>query len=119
MYKILIVDDSPPQIELMSIMLARLGIECIAANSGEEAIHLAKRFIPDVILMDWIMPSETLTGNDATRQILSDKSICHIPIIACSAVAERSQVFAEGCVDFIAKPFRLDVLLNTVRNHLP
>ena len=89
------------------------------AYSGEEAVSLAKHLLPDVIIMDWIMPSETLTGCDATLQILSDQTTHHIPVIACSAVAEYHQVVAAGCVDFIPKPFRIDTLLNTVRNYLP
>lgn len=119
MYKILIVDDKSSQIELMCIMLSKLNVECIVAYSGREAVKLAKHLLPDVIVMDWIMPAETLTGNDAVHQILSDRSTVHIPVIACSAVSERSQVLAEGCVDFIPKPFRLDTLLTVVRNHLP
>jgi len=119
MYKVLIVDDSPDQTELMRTVLTKLGIQCFMAYSGEEAVSLAKRILPDVIVMDWIMPSETLTGYDATQQILADIATHNIPVIACSAVAERHQVVAHGCVDFIPKPFKLDVLLSTVRNHLP
>ena len=57
MYKILIVDDNPEQSELMCIMLTKLDIECIVAYTGMEAIELAKDHLPDVIVMDWIMPS--------------------------------------------------------------
>jgi len=119
MYKILVVDDEPRQAELMCIMLGRLNIECIIAYTGEEAVKLAKQFLPDVIIMDWILPAETLTGNDAVQQILSEPLTYQIPVIACSAVSERHQVMAEGCVDFVAKPFRLDTLLDTIRNYLP
>ncbi len=119
MYKILIVDDNPAQSELLCILLAKLNIECIVAYTGLEAVELAKDLLPDVIVMDWIMPSETLTGSDATRQLQSDASTSHIPVIACSAISERAQVVAVGCVDFIQKPFRTDMLLNTIRNYLP
>ncbi len=119
MRKILVVDDNPDHIELLCIMLTKLDIDCIVAYTGLEAVELAKDLLPDVIIMDWIMPSETLTGFDATRLLQSDVSTHHIPVIACSAVSERAQFVDAGCVDFIKKPFRSDVLLNTIRNYLP
>jgi len=118
MNKILVVDDCPAQTELMCVMLAKLGIETIVAYTGLEAVALAKDLLPDVIVMDWVMPAETLTGYDATQQILSDTATHHIPVIACSAVSNRNQAVAAGCVDYIPKPFRLDTLLNAVRNCL-
>jgi CheY-like chemotaxis protein len=119
MYKILVVDDNHSQVDLICAMLARLNIKCISAYSGEEAVMFAKSCLPDVIIMDWVMPAESLTGNDATQQILSDHTTRHIPVIACSAVIEHDQISIAGCVAFIPKPFKLDNLLNIVRTYLP
>ena len=116
MYKILVVDDNQEQAELICIMLAKLDIECVVAYSGEEAVSLAKLLLPDMIFMNWFMPRETLTGSEATQIILSELTTNHIPVIACSAASTRNQVLAIGCVDFLPKPFRLDMLLSIVRN---
>jgi len=115
---VLVVDDKPSQTELMSVMLKQLGLECIVAHTGIEAVQLAKKWLPDIIIMDWIMPADTLTGIDATRAILSEQSTNHIPVIACSAIDDMSQATCVGCVGYMRKPFGLDVLRNTIQKYL-
>ena len=119
MYKILVVDDKPAQVDLMCLMLAKLNAECIVAYSGLEAVELAQQEQPDLILMDWVMPADTLTGFDATQQLLANSITHHIPIIACSALGDLSQALSIGCIDAINKPFDLNVFLEIVQRHLP
>lgn len=118
MHKVLIVDDEPAQIDLLCAMLTVLDVECIAAHSGLEAIEVARKLQPHLIIMDWIMPAETLTGDAATRQILSDPSINHIPVIACSTVTNLGDAAQSGVVDCIYKPFTRDSLLSKVKPYL-
>lgn len=110
MTRVLVVDDKPMQTELMCVMLAQMDIDCIVAHSGEEAIHAAVHQSPDLILMDWIMPTVTLTAGDAVREILSNHLTHHIPIIAFSAFDDLRQALEIGCVDYLHKPFKMTLL---------
>jgi len=118
MYKVLVVDDKPSQVEMICAMLSRIHIECIPAYSGIDAVKIAKETQPHLIIMDWVMPAETLTGSDAVQQILSDKATDHIPIIACSAASNLRDVLSIGCVDCLAKPFHLHTLHEKVQQYL-
>ncbi len=115
MSTVLVVDDKPSQTEVMCILIGQLGLDCLAAHSGIEAVQSAKQFQPDIILMDWVMPSETWTGMDAVQQLISDPSTQHIPIIAFSAVADLSSAIQIGCADYFNKPFGKDILLQKLR----
>lgn len=118
MYKVLVFDDKPSQVELLCTMLSKFDIECFRAYSGNEAIAIAKQKQPHLILMDWIMPTLTLTGGDATRQILGDDETFHIPVIACSAASNLGDALTVGCVDCLPKPFNLSSLIGKIRQYL-
>ena len=119
MVKVLVVDDKPSQVELLCAMLTTIGVECFAAYSGVEAVNTAKQVQPQLIIMDWLMPAETLTGDAATRQILADHSTHHIPVIACSAISNLEDIaYQAGCVDCVSKPFSLDTFINKIRQYL-
>jgi|GEM_PF-1070535 len=115
MSTVLVVDDKPTQTQLICLMLNQLGMDCLVAHSGVEAIETAKQHIPDLIIMDWIMPAKTLTGADAAQAILSDSETQHIPVIACSALDDMSQAQSIGCVDCLQKPFHMDILKHIVQ----
>jgi len=115
---VLVVDDKPSQTELMCVLLGHLGLECIVAHSGIEAVQIAKHQMPDVIIMDWVMPANTLTGMDATRAILSEQTTNHIPVIACSAIDDMSQATCIGCVGYMRKPFGVDALRKMLQSYL-
>lgn len=118
MYRVLVVDDKPSQVEMICAMLSRINIECVTAYSGKQAVEAARRVQPHLILMDWVMPADTLTGNDAIQQILSDRTTNHIPVIACSAASNLRDALKIGCVDCIAKPFSMATLLEKVQHYL-
>ena len=118
--KMLIVDDRSENLRLLVDMLAPLGFELSTAQDGEEALRLARQDIPDIILMDAVMPK--MNGLTVTRQLRQDPDTQQIIIIIISASAfelNRQQSRAAGCHDFLAKPLSLDELLQTLDRHLP
>ncbi|VAW56309.1 twitching motility protein PilH [hydrothermal vent metagenome] len=105
MAKILIVDDSPTQIEVLKKILIKHGHESIIANDGDEAVKTAHEIHPDLILMDVVMPG--LNGFQATRLITKTEDTMHIPVIMLSSKdQETDKVWAErqGASGYLIKP---------------
>lgn len=113
--KLVIVDDAPFMREAIRNILTNTEIELVGeATNGDEAISLAGRLRPDVILMDMVLPKKN--GIEAARQILEKNS--NIKIIACSTESQESllmQALDVGCCSFLTKPFKKDELLNIIR----
>ncbi len=114
--KILIVDDEQDILELIRHTLNKDGFEVHVAVNGQQAIEKAKKLLPDLILMDVMMP--VMDGMEACRLIKDDATIKDIPIVFLTA---RSEEFAElagfeaGADDYIAKPIRSRVLLSRIK----
>jgi twitching motility two-component system response regulator PilH len=105
MTRILIVDDSPTQINVLSRMLAKQGYEVISAEDGAQGVDKASSEQPDLILMDVVMPN--LNGFQATRQITKNPHTSHIPVIMLTSKdQETDKVWAErqGARDYLTKP---------------
>jgi len=105
MTRILIVDDSPTQINVLSRILARQGYEVISAADGTQGVDMASSEKPDLILMDVVMPN--LNGFQATRQITKNPATSHIPVIMLTSKdQETDRVWAErqGASDYLTKP---------------
>jgi CheY-like chemotaxis protein len=118
--KVLIVDDNPENRSLFVEILTPLDFELIEAENGQEGVEKAKSLAPDLILMDLVMP--LLNGYAATRQIRKLPNIKDtVIIIAVSASAfgeDRQRSLENGCDGFVAKPFRLETLLQEIQTHL-
>ena len=117
--KILVVDDSPTDRQFMLETLAKKGYQVVTAENGEDAIVKAKSELPDLILMDVVMPG--LNGYQATRQITRDDATKHIPVIMCTILAEPRFVAKAtelGAVGFIGKPFKPEAVVKTIRGTL-
>lgn len=119
--KVLIVDDRRENRAVLVSLLGPLGFELVEATNGQEAVERALQCNPDLILMDLVMP--VLDGFAATMKIrqLTEKEMKKPIIIGTSAsVFEHKQkdTIAAGCDDFIPKPFRIEVLLEQLRNYL-
>ena len=105
MTRILIVDDSPTQINVLTRILARQGYEVITAGDGAQGVDKASSENPDLILMDVVMPN--LNGFQATRQITKNPATRHIPVIMLtSKEQDTDKVWAErqGASDYLTKP---------------
>ena len=116
MAKILVVDDEQDILELIRHSLNKEGFEVHIAMNGQQAIEKAKQIIPDLILMDVMMP--IMDGMEACRQLKEDPTTKNISIVFLTA---RSEEFAElagfeaGADDYVAKPIRSRVLLSRIK----
>ena len=113
---ILVVDDVSDNRILMSLSLQDMGYRVLTACDGEEAVAIAERAHPDLILMDIAMPQ--LDGLGATRRIRDTGGLKHIPIVAITAFDTsgfRRAAFDAGFDGYLTKPFdfeRLETLIN-------
>ncbi len=116
--KILIAEDDPAMNRVLQLHLKHL-YETIPAMDGKQAVDIAATQLPDLILMDIIMP--VLNGYQATRMIRQNPKTFSIPIIAITALTsseEREECFRKGCNDFIAKPLIAEDLLPSIEKLL-
>jgi len=116
--KILIVDDEPINIDLLREAL-KSKYRLIVATRGEQALSLAISKLPDLILMDVMMPG--MDGFETCEKIKENPKISHIPVIfvtALSEVEDRSVGYEMGGSDYITKPFEISDVLTCIETHL-
>lgn len=117
--QILIVDDVPRNIAVLGTMLREAGYGLFVARNGRECVEVAQRVLPDLILLDVMMPE--MDGFTAAGQLKADPKTAEIPIIFLTARTEPDDIvhgFEIGGVDYITKPFHQQELLVRVANHL-
>ncbi len=115
----LVVDDSTVSRRILASLLESAGLKVITATGGLEAIALATRHQPDVIFMDVKMAD--LDGFSATRRLAADERTARIPVIAvtASALGDTRQSAADaGCVAYVPKPVRAEVVFAALQTHL-
>ena len=115
MSRILIVDDSPTESFKISGVLKRHGHEVLAAESGEQALQVARDSKPDLILMDIVMPG--LNGFQATRQLTRDPATSAIPVVMLTSKGqEADRIWGErqGARGYLVKPVDDSVLVATI-----
>jgi CheY-like chemotaxis protein len=115
----LVADDSTVNRRILATLLDSAGIRVVTAAGGLEAIDLARSQRPDVIFMDVKMAD--LDGLDATRRLKSDAATAGIPVIAVTASAfgeTRQEAFDAGCVDYLPKPVRAELIFGALQSHL-
>ena len=113
--KILVVDDSPTERHVLNELLTRNGYQVITAESGEEGIAKARSEMPDLILMDVVMPG--LNGYQATRTLTRDEATKAIPIIVCTSKGQETDKIwglRQGAIDYLIKPVNGDELLSKI-----
>jgi twitching motility two-component system response regulator PilH len=113
--KILIVDDSPTERHFLGELLTKHGFQIMTLESGEEAIAKAADLMPDLILMDVVMPG--MNGFQATRTITKDERTKHIPVIMCTSKnQETDMVWArrQGATEYVVKPVDPQDLLSKI-----
>jgi two-component system, cell cycle response regulator DivK len=118
---VLAVDDNLDNLNLMEHQLAAVAsCAVVTATTGKAAIHLAQHQLPDLILLDILLPD--LDGIEVTRQIRQLAETSEIPIVALTALArveDRDRILCAGCNDYLSKPYDLDDLEAIVTRHLP
>ncbi len=116
---ILSAEDNAANRRIIRDLLGSKGYTVIEALDGQEAITMAEREKPDLILMDIQLPR--VSGYDAARAIRAKPELCRIPIIAVTSYAlsgDDLKAFEAGCNDYIAKPFHPRLLLEKVEKLL-
>jgi diguanylate cyclase (GGDEF)-like protein len=116
---ILIVDDKPENLRVLSSMLSEQGYKVRAAISGSLALRAAQSAPPDLVLLDVLMPE--MDGYEVCRLLKQDQRTCDVPVIFLSALDEtldKVRAFQAGGLDYITKPFRLEEILVRIETQL-
>ena len=116
---ILVVDDAPPNVKLLRLILGAAGYRVLDAYSGPQALEILHRDRPDVMLLDVRMPG--MSGYEVCRKIRQDPEFADLPVIMVTALSlaeERIAGIEAGATDFISKPFNKKELLARVRSCL-
>jgi twitching motility two-component system response regulator PilH len=119
MARILIVDDSPSQLMGIRRIVEKLGHEAITAEDGAAGVEVCKRELPDLVLMDVVMPN--LNGFQATRSISKDPATQHIPVILVTTKdqdTDRVWGMRQGAKAYITKPFSESDLADVIVKYM-
>ncbi|MCS6813854.1 MAG: EAL domain-containing protein [Cyanobacteria bacterium] len=117
--RILVVDDTPNNTRLLAAALEHYGYEVCVATSGKAALSLVASYLPDLILLDVMMPG--MDGYQVCQHLKADDSIADIPVIFLSALdntLDKVRAFGVGGVDYITKPFQIPEVIARVENQL-
>ena len=115
MPRILLVEDNEPSRDMLSRRLIRRGYTVYLAVDGQEALDVARRELPDLILLDMSLP--VMDGWTAVRELRADPRIAHIAVIALTAHAmagDRERSFEAGCDDHDTKPVEIARLVSKI-----
>ena len=118
--RILIAEDHPASLELMSYLLRAHGYHVLPAEDGEIALALARSEQPDLIICDLQMPGKT--GYEVAEAIHRDSRMKNIPLIAVTAfsmLGDREKVLAAGFDDYVSKPIDATRFVRQLEPHLP
>ena len=113
--RILIVDDSPTERYFLNELLSKHGFSVTAVESAEEAVNNLKNALPDLILMDVVMPGQN--GFQFTRQLSKDPVTQNIPVIMCTSKnqqTDRIWGLRQGARDYVVKPVKPEELLEKI-----
>ena len=114
---ILVVEDSPSELELMSHYLKESGYNVIKANGSKEAIEKAQSQNPDVIVTDVVMPG--MSGFELCRSLKKNPATEKVPIVICSSKnqeIDRLWAMRQGADDYITKPYTREQLLRAIKS---
>src|SRR5579864_5276199 len=113
MTRILLVEDNEMNREMLGRRLRRSGFDVMLAVDGRQGIHLAREYLPDLVLMDLGLPE--IDGWEATRILKSDLVTREIPVLALTAhamVGDRERALKAGCDEYTTKPVHIAALLD-------
>ncbi len=116
---VLVVDDTPETLHLLTDTLDHAGYTVLIATGGEAALELLEQVTPDLVLMDAMMPG--ISGFETCKRLKGERGLSHLPVIFMTGLAETEHVIeglSAGGVDYVTKPLVLDELLARIRVHL-
>ena len=116
---VLVVDDSPETLGFLTEAMEAEGVIVLVATSGRQALAIAGRVTPDVVLMDAMRPE--MDGFEACRSLKTMPALAHVPVIFMTGLTETEHIvrgLASGGVDYLTKPIDLDELRARIRVHL-
>jgi two-component system, sensor histidine kinase and response regulator len=117
--RIMVVDDQPANLRAVSTLLVRSGYQVVTAGTGEEALRLAVEHVPDLLLLDMMMPG--MDGFALLAQIKQHPPLLRLPVVFLTAAHDRElllRAFDAGAVDYVTKPFMPEELLARVNAHV-
>jgi DNA-binding response OmpR family regulator/DNA-binding CsgD family transcriptional regulator len=118
-YLALIVDDSPDTISMLNEALEKAGMSTLVALDGAQALSIAQRMLPDIILLDAIMPN--MDGFEVCKRLKQDPDLKNIPVIFMTGMTDTEHVvkgFNAGGIDYICKPIINTELIARIRVHI-
>lgn len=117
--KILVVEDNPESMYLVTFLLENAGYAVIPASNGISAVQLCQQMLPDLVLMDIKLPD--IDGYEATRRIKKIPAISHMPIIAFTAFAMETDIekaLEAGCIGHMEKPIDIQTFVKQIEAYL-
>ena len=120
MKRVLVIEDHPDSLDVLSWQLEMLGFTVISTNNGREGVEKAIKEIPDLILMDMKMPG--MDGREATRKIRNNPETKDTLIMATTVFYKGSDLrscMEAGCTDYILKPFTFEELREKIQEYFP
>lgn len=116
--KILIADDEPDLLEILSIRMQKSGYEIHGAANGQEALDLARSMKPDLIVLDVYLP--LMNGDEVAKILKSDEKFRHIPIVLISATTKTlaKRINYSGADDWFTKPFEPEEFMTRIKDLL-
>lgn len=119
MSKVLVVDDVPTELELISRILQDAGLEVIRASDGDEAIICIQQNPPDLVILDVVMPR--MNGFEVVRELRENEKTKHLPVIFCThknTEIDKTWGMELGADAYVSKPFEPQQLLDIIRRLL-
>jgi DNA-binding NarL/FixJ family response regulator len=116
---VLVVDDSPETLRMLTDAIEEAGMTVLVAREGEHALSIIERVVPDVILMDALMPGTD--GFETCRRLKQNKALAHVPVIFMTGLSDTGHIIEgleAGGVDYVTKPLVPGELLARIRVHL-
>ncbi|MBN1901178.1 diguanylate cyclase [Candidatus Sumerlaeota bacterium] len=118
-YSVLVVDDDPEQLELIEYSLKKEDFDVIVSSSANEALEILENRIPDIVLLDIVMPK--MNGIEVLQHIHKDEKTSRIPVILISAYNDTPRIvqgLQEGANDYVTKPINFSVLVARMKTHI-
>ncbi len=119
MSKVLVVEDSLPQREMIAGLLKKSGLNVEEAIDGAEALENIQKYSPDLVVLDIVMPK--MNGYEVCRRLKSDPKTQNVPVVMCSSKGEEFDRYwgmKQGADAYISKPFDPIELIGTIRQLL-